>query len=798
VTERTKLAQEAAALPNDERRRILMEIPEVELHDYLADLFQAMDPNYCVEVTHGPNELGKDLVIVRADPLSTDVMGVIVKRGNIRAKTAGDVDKLQRAVTNLISTKPDRVTDELLSQIGQAKKHPAELRSFFATLPTNKIIVVLVGDLSKNARKRLEAELGAGSSILDIAWLVDKFTEFYPQVFFDGRAVDFLDGLIQTLEQDAFYSKTGKNLSECFVDPVVAQLSGNVSLDDANLALHVRNRRIAFGHLTAMLPQTKRVLLVGDPGSGKSKAVAKVCIDTYRKIIGDLTRNATQTQSRGIPLIVPARRLQNVTSADVLLDTILPLTVRERFSLQTLIVDGLDEVPAQQRKDLLDKAKQFATHFDACLLITSRKIAMLNAPPPGFERYELLPFAFSQAMKLMQKLLTNADDLPAIHDGLQRIQSQIPMSPLSLLLLVELVAERKEIPSSITELYDRFLDLVFGRWDHEKGVEVLFEYIVKKRFLAALAFKEFHEKNRLEIPQSGFEAFIHDYATAFGWDGEKLREFVKEVERAGIVQIHDEVFFRHRSFLDYFSALYLHEQRTSFPDLHGKVTDLYFDSIWGEVAFFYAGLGREVAPELLDRILSFDRPGLDLSVDKLLVGRLLQAGWHSPTALKAEGIRRALEHVPGAIATLESLVNAANLPSGLLYSGLFTMLLAELSLGSTFLSHEVIDAIAELRDRDDKTFDHLLRRTALLWGARHIEEPQVLDKEINALVLDIEAAGLQPVREAQLLLLGGLANPSNAETLKAVKRRLKRLARQAPGAFRGLAAPKKKGFRDKK
>ena len=51
----------AKTLNRDQRRQIIMEYPETTLHEFLKELFQAMEPNYVVEITHGPNELGKDL-----------------------------------------------------------------------------------------------------------------------------------------------------------------------------------------------------------------------------------------------------------------------------------------------------------------------------------------------------------------------------------------------------------------------------------------------------------------------------------------------------------------------------------------------------------------------------------------------------------------------------------------------------------------------------------------------------------------------------------------------------------------
>ena len=44
-----------------------MDYQETDLHTFLKELFQAMQPDYTVEITHGAQEFGKDLVIVKVD-----------------------------------------------------------------------------------------------------------------------------------------------------------------------------------------------------------------------------------------------------------------------------------------------------------------------------------------------------------------------------------------------------------------------------------------------------------------------------------------------------------------------------------------------------------------------------------------------------------------------------------------------------------------------------------------------------------------------------------------------------------
>ncbi len=61
------------------------------------------------------------------------------------------------------------------------------------------------------------------------------------------------------------------------------------------------------------------------------------------------------------------------------------------------------------------------------------------------EKYELLPFEFGQAIELFKKFAKSSQMLDALKDGLTRIGSQVIMTPLSLLMLLNVVEEHDEL-----------------------------------------------------------------------------------------------------------------------------------------------------------------------------------------------------------------------------------------------------------------------------------------------------------------------------------------------------------------
>jgi len=492
MAEQSEIIQQAKALSKEQRKKILMSLKEDELHRHLKELFEAMEPDYTIEITHGPDELGKDLVIVKKDKIGIDVIGVVVKTGDIRAKTVGKVDEVKTQVEKAFSYVAEKKIKDIESQVQQAFVHPAEMKTIFKKLPISKVFIMLAGELSKPARKRLTKELRENIEIKDIDWFIEKFTNYYPQVFFEGRVIDFLQEKIQQLETKHWLSKRGINLSDYFVEPLVATIDIPVKFNEENLALIIKKRRKPFSHLRSILTQNRQIILVGDPGVGKSGALSKLTIDMLRKASALMFRGVSKKQRIEMPMLVPAKEILEADNSKTLLEKYLVTPdIIDRFKVKVLMIDALDEIPTSQRKEVIEKAERFSQQLTCSLVITSRKIDIIKSPPRGFVKYELLPFEYGQALRLFERLVSSKKILGSLRDGLEKVRFQIPMVPLSLMLLIDLVEQNKEIPASVTELYDRFYDLMLGRWDREKGIEVLFEYFVKKSFLAELAFMEF-------------------------------------------------------------------------------------------------------------------------------------------------------------------------------------------------------------------------------------------------------------------------------------------------------------------
>ena len=414
--------------------------------------------------------------------------------------------------------------------------------------------------------------------------------------------------------------------------------------------------------------------------------------------------------------------LDLVTSIDELRSSI-PLEVKERVITNALLVDALDELPSAKRLEVLDKARHFAEELSCALVVTSRNIRCLHDIDHGFEKYEIQPFNLSQALTMLSKLFQDDPNKLSVVSAMSKeLYNQIQFAPLSLLLLIELVEDHQEIPASITELYQRFFDMIFGRWDKEKGLDEVFDYIVVYDYISKLAHDCFFCNQKLEITLEEFDNFNKEYCYNKEYESEYFNKLVCVVERAGVLRVDNHVYFMHRTFLDYFSALYITKNKEYYPDVTNTIGLLYYDDVWSDIAFYYVGHDRVLKKPLLDSVLSRADDSFSVMLCKLELGRLLQAGWNSDRSIKEEAIRIAARYAKVCRDKLYELSDIKKYDT--IFNDYLVLFVADMSLGSIVISRTVVNILNEMPERisSDNYYEYL----ALLWAAyKHLTESQL-------------------------------------------------------------------------
>lgn len=622
---------------------------------------------------------------------------VLVKKGSASGK---------------ITAESAKVVDLILMQTREALSHPCPLRDISVdVVDISEMRVIFVGTLTTTATWRVENEIRTASvKAFALGWLIDTFSEYYPEVFFQGKLAEFINESISVLETKREFLIEPSPLSTSFVNPWVSEIEAPTSITE-EVVEALRSRRLPFTDLEQVVGESKRILLIGDPGTGKSTALAKIALDMFAKCM-EAVASKKGFEQLEIPILVKARDLIQ-REVENLIEANMPSgPVREKVKVKVLLVDGLDEVEIGSRVEIAEKGHG--------LVISTRKVEALKDAIVPFKQYELLPFEYQQAMDFIKRFVKDEGLLKIINEGIRRKDLKISLTPLALELLIQVVTVEKEMPASITEILERYTDGVLGRFDTAKGMKSIFEYVIKKKFLAELSWNEFYLKDRLVISRENFDSFVEEYAQKYGRIRQEFDQFLSEIVRAGILQIGDTVLFRHRSFLEFFAAFRIAQHRGDHENLNQDIANIYFDLMWTEVAFYYLGILREMSEQIVDEFDKYDESSFESRIQKALIGRLLQAGWDTPSETKLRAMAIALRQIENIRNELDSAIDRAikakGTPIPAIFSDFFIMALAEYSFGSMTFLNEVLSLCSRISTDDD--YGSLQECLLLLWANR--------------------------------------------------------------------------------
>lgn len=324
---------------------------------------------------------------------------------------------------------------------------------------------------------------------------------------------------------------------------------------------------------------TRRWVVRGDPGSGKTTLLRHLAWS----LAGDEERSWVPVFESLPRLVRDGRWLLDRLEHRFVglgygpgLSAILEGLGREGKLI--LLLDGLDEVPREDRESAEDIVRRLASAWPSSpIIVTSRPIGY-RSPASGFVELDLLPFDEERRRIFLEHWLgRHQNDLDAV--GARRVLEslrsdrdlwELSGNPLYMTLMAMLLNEGKTLPRRRTELYDRVFDfLLEGRHRPEREPFPHRTSVVGAvRHLAYCMTKE----NCHTKPVECLEAFLfQDEGNVFrnqlekvpGW--RNLRNFLDDLSRmTGILGpvdgISSEWGFRHPTFREAFTSEYLEEQ----------------------------------------------------------------------------------------------------------------------------------------------------------------------------------------------------------------------------------------------
>ncbi|TQM10467.1 hypothetical protein FB548_2670 [Pseudoxanthomonas sp. 3HH-4] len=580
-----------------------------ELHPVLNILFRKLPGIERVHYNQGSNELGADFILYKRDEalLRTSCVGVVVKAGAIRQNTT----EVERQIKECFIAR--KAADGVEIQI-------------------REVWVVSSQDITRNAREVL-TKLYSDRKIefiasQDLAGLIDRFS---PDAFITTSPAlqDYAESMHSSMKAEDQRSLIVPGMEAFYVEPRVIRRDfdgyGNPKSSRAVQSL---------GYLVKEVLNSQLSIIQAGPGGGKSKLA--------RELSRQLLEGSDYSEGKVVPIVVHAKDFQK--SIDPELMRIASKLRKETGTDAKILIfmDGFDEldISDRERSAFVDEFIKAACAHNVSAVLMSRPFdlaSVLGSRLQSLDIYQIEPLRGSRAISFLGKVAGNIDSRSRIVDDLSSsvLLRALDGAPIAYILLGRLIAEnQQDLPSNLTELFQKYSELVLGRWEMTKGLRSQQEYEVLVEALIWLSVymmrNELHEIGRVELEQ-----WISKYCAERALSVVAKELVDKACSRNAVMYLRSDVGavgFRHRAFCEFFYAKSMH--RSSSVELGENV----FSPYWINSYYFLAGIHRD-CPDLIRSLSELELSGESDRIFRVLnFGNLMLAGYLTPTSVCKDAV----------------------------------------------------------------------------------------------------------------------------------------------------------------
>ncbi len=609
---------------------------EIDIHSLLAEVLPKLEFKD-VAITHERGNMpenGKDLVCSLYDKLEDkkDWYAFVVKKGTING-TSSQINEIE-------------------SQIKDCFKYEYKsLKTTSERVRINKVKVVTNEHFSSGAKEKILSNQDIDKANVDF-WddekLIALIDKNYPQYWQNGSPTykEYVEKFLASIDRDDFSKRLGlsdakiKKLINLFVEPVLLEKE-----EDSSGQIVYRQRKT-----NAILQSDKSIFIIGESGCGKSTLFRQLS----KQII---EQNSLRNNYELYPIILSfnqikqnnfsiEKTIKKYFSNDIYRDLEIDIDFILHENKCIIFIDALDEIASNSEKEsAFDSVQSFAKQCPYIKLIcTSRPSDFLYqcCADKGFRSFEIDRIDRRQMSQYIQAYFSDNELLSKrLIKSLQDsgLLDKLPQTPMTLALITIIFDEKQmEIPSTITDLYSIFVDLLLKKFEFKSTIDII-ETDIKHRLLANLA-KEMHVKQTVSIDKKEVFRIISSYLQERGQYNINVEDLLEDIINNNALLIYNEraeLQFKHLSFQEYFTAYEFYHHRQVERNIFIKG----FNKLWWQnVAIFYAGFSKD-APMLLDEIIDIGKhtSGIIPQFNVMTgIGRLMQSLYSTPVKNRTEGV----------------------------------------------------------------------------------------------------------------------------------------------------------------
>lgn len=585
----------------------------------------------------GPHEHGKDTIFVEKDRLGfMQVLAVQTKKGNMNL--AGN------AHSNIV---------EAVTQLKTALATSIVLLKNRQKVIPNRVLLAASGKINDAAREHILAQVGNPNiQFLDVDELIPLVDKQIPE-FWLGIDADILP-YFQAIKRLVI----GDGEIAPGVETKHDGLLQGAASDDNFVALNLhrttiklkksRGKTVEVPHLeefpliSIIAKKSRRVLIVGEAGSGKSTGLIRIAYVIASK-------GFEEEQKYTVPILLKSLDILKNRPADLIeyCDQVtkkLTNSTKSCFTLSDLtdgrvvvLIDALDELPSDvERGYVLDLIEGLSSKYPKTqIIITARPYRFTSelSQLRQYESFRICPISWKQAEKIVTAVTAHRQIPQQQSQEFLRRLEKIHGIELNPLLVTVFAATsdytKQDIPANITELFKKFTELMLGRWDEEKGLKHQYQAPLKDFILTRIAF-QMHGQKITSILRGDAERIAQKELEARGHEADVELILAEIFDRSGLFRITGfEIEFRHHLLQEFFAG-----RGIESPEF---VKAVVTDEWWKRALVFYFGAN----PDKIELLKGVIEAVSGIEPTKLLqaattIGLALQACYLSPVIEKIE------------------------------------------------------------------------------------------------------------------------------------------------------------------